>query len=425
MVFAAVLALAPLPGLLAQQPTKFDRDRLLIMLSVIRDDLQKNYFDSTYGGVDLAAAFDSAADRVRKAGSNGEMLAALAQALFELDDSHTSFAPPRLSVKVDYGWDLAMVGDTGRVIVVRPGSDAEAQGLRRGDAVLALEGHELNRQNLWRLKYAVASLAPRNVLHVSLLSGSGVRQLVLAAKVTPGREYQDFTTGDDFWRTVRLSQNLADSLASTYAELDGRVLYWKLPVFGDTRQIDDLLKRVRGHDALILDLRDNPGGSIGTLTKLVGGLYADDVVIASAHERSRILPILAKGSGPRRFDGKLVVLINSGSASASELLARTTQLTRRGTVIGDRSAGAVRESLIFAHQVGVEVVVPYAASVSVADLVMPDGGTLEKVGVTPDEIILPGGEDLAAGRDPVLSRALALAGLTVSPEQAGALLRHK
>ena len=79
----------------------------------------------------------------------------------------------------------------------------------------------------------------------------------------------------------------------------------------------------------------------------------------------------------------------------------------------------MRESRIFAHQVGVEVVVPYAVSDSVGDLVMP-GGTLEKVCVTPDEIILPASEYLAGGRDPVHSSAPALASLTTPPSSQGA-----
>jgi C-terminal processing protease CtpA/Prc len=421
---AVLPALAPLAPSRAQQPTKFDRERLLIMLSVVRQDIEKNYFDSTYGGVSLPLAFDSAAARIRNAGSNGEMLAALAQATLELDDSHTSFVPPRLAVTVDYGWDMAMIGDTCRVVLVRPGSDAEAQGIHRGDAVLALEGHELNRENLWRLKYAIAQIAPRNALHVAVQSPTGgVRQLVLAAKVTEGREYQDFTTGDDFWRMIRLSQNAADSLGSAYVEFGEGVLYWKLREFdGDSRQVNELLKRVQGRKALVLDLRDNPGGSVTTLTRLIGGLYADNVAVAEAHERGRTVPMTAKGTGQRHFGGTLVVLVNSGSASASELLARTAQITRRGAVLGDRTAGAVRESRMFAHRVGMEVIVPYGASVTVADLVMPDGGTLEKVGVRPDEVVLPSAEDMAAGRDPALARAMALIGLSMSPADAGTIL---
>ena len=50
---------------------------------------------------------------------------------------------------------------------------------------------------------------------------------------------------------------------------------------------------------------------------------------------------------------------------------------------------------------------------------MPDGFSLEKVGVTPDEVLLPTAADLAASRDPVLARAITLLGGTMTAEQAG------
>jgi carboxyl-terminal processing protease len=123
------------------------------------------------------------------------------------------------------------------------------------------------------------------------------------------------------------------------------------------------------------------------------------------------------------FAGTLIVLVDSRSASAAEMFARIVQIERRGTVLGDRTAGAVMTSRIFPHKVGVGAVAFYATSITVGDVRMSDGASLEKAGVEPDEIVLPTPGDLAAGRDPVLAEAIALAGGAITPEEAGRLFK--
>ena len=85
------------------------------------------------------------------------------------------------------------------------------------------------------------------------------------------------------------------------------------------------------------------------------------------------------------FTGPIVVLIDSRSASASEVTARVMQIEKRGTVIGDRSAGAVMTSLSFPHTLGQDfygrgTIAFYGTSITVADLKMSDGFSLEKSG---------------------------------------------
>ncbi len=137
--------------------------------------------------------------------------------------------------------------------------------------------------------------------------------------------------------------------------------------------------------------------------------------------RKETKPLLAKTRGGDVFSGKLIVLIDSESGSAAELFARVVQLEKRGTVIGDRSAGAVMRAKQYPHELGVDTIVPYGVSITDADIIMSDGKSLEHIGVTPDEIKLPTAADLATQRDPVLAYAASLLGVTITPEKAGAL----
>src|SRR5207245_9283044 len=105
--------------------------------------------------------------------------------------------------------------------------------------------------------------------------------------------------------------------------------------------------------------------------------------------------------GPR-FAGTVVAVVDAQSASAAEMLAYLLQLRKRGSVVGDRTAGAVMESKGYEHRVGVDVVVFYYTAMTVADLVFSDGTRLEGRGVMPDEIVLQRGADPARGRDPAV-----------------------
>ncbi|MFZ0993185.1 MAG: S41 family peptidase, partial [Candidatus Sulfotelmatobacter sp.] len=121
------------------------------------------------------------------------------------------------------------------------------------------------------------------------------------------------------------------------------------------------------------------------------------------------------------FTGNLIVLVDSKSASAAELFARVVQLEHRGTVVGDRSSGSVMEALYYPFDDYSGVLVFYGASITSADLIMADGKSLEKVGVTPDVLLLPSAAQLSAGEDPALARAAELAGVKLDPAAAAKL----
>ena len=154
------------------------------------------------------------------------------------------------------------------------------------------------------------------------------------------------------------------------------------------------------------------------MLRLVGNLFDHDVKVGDEKGRKATKPITAKTRG-NVFKGQVVVLVDSDSGSAAEVFARVLQLEKRGTVIGDRSAGAVMTAKHYEHQTGVGQVLYYGTSITIADMITMDGQSLEKTGVTPDEVLIPNGADLAAQRDPVLSRASAILGVEITPEKAG------
>jgi carboxyl-terminal processing protease len=174
-----------------------------------------------------------------------------------------------------------------------------------------------------------------------------------------------------------------------------------------------------------MDLRGNPGGAMESLKFMLGGVFEKDVKVGDRVGRKALKPEVAKTWKHGVFTGKLVVLVDSRSASASELFARVVQLEKRGLVMEDRSSGSVMEAKYYICGPGAAIKVSYGAEITESDLIMSDGKSLEHTGVVPDEWVLPTAEALAGGEDPVLSRAVALLGATVAPEDAGKLFPYE
>lgn len=400
-----------------------DRERGHVMLSQVKDDLKGNYYDPAFHGVDLDARFKAADQALDKATSLGQVFGIIAQTVIGLNDSHTFFVPPEQTVHSDYGWQLQAIGDKCFVVAVKPGSDAEAKGLKPGDEVLAVNGIPPAREELWKLRYLYYQLRPQAGMHLLLKTPEGEeRALDVLAKVRNDKRRLDFTQGWDIFNTIRQIENESRLYRNRYAEIDDDVFIWKMPTFeADPDRIDAMMDRVGHHKALILDLRGNSGGSELTLLALIGRVLNKDLTVGTLKRRKESKPLVAKSRGQNAYNGKLVVLVDSDSASAAELFARVMQLEKRGIVIGDRSAGAVMRSKFHAHQMGIDVAVFYGMSVTDADLTMSDGKSLERAGVVPDELMLMTGKDLASQHDPVLSRAVELVGSKLDPVKAGAM----
>ena len=422
---AAIVGIAfTLAPLRAQNEfNKLQKDRSQQMAHDIAEAMRKNYYDASYHGMDLQARFKEVQAKIQNAQHLGDAYGAIAQALDELNDSHTFFLPPPRPLRREAGYLQEMIGDRCFITAVRPGTDATEK-LAPGDEILSWERIAPVRENLWKLNYAFNELYALPVMHLGVRRPDGSEgQVEITVKTRREKLVLDLTQGGDLWQLVRDDENQGRLLRQRVVEMSDGLMIWKMPEFDLTEdEVDRVIRQARRHQALILDLRGNPGGAVKTLQYLVGSVMDHDVTIATRKGRKADLkPQLAKSRGSSAFQGKLTVLVDSQSASAAELFARVVQLERRGNVLGDHSSGSVMESRHYQFSQGADVKFFYGASITDADLIMADGRSLEHTGVSPDEVILPTPADLAAGRDPVLSRAAQLAGTALDPAQAGKL----
>jgi C-terminal processing protease CtpA/Prc len=375
--------------------------------------------------LNLDERFKTAEEKINQATSLAQLLGVVGQVLLDLNDSHTFFLPPGRTYKTDYGWQMKAIGDRCYVVAVNPQSDAQAKGLQEGDEIVSIDGMNPTRENQWKILYLYYQIRPRPGMRLTVIKPNGEQQqLDVAAKIQEGKKVVDLTAngqGYDTGDLIREAEKEAYLNRQRYVEM-GDVFIWKMPGFDqDPVQVRDTIEKVKKRKTLVLDLRGNGGGYEETLLALIGNVFDHEVKLGEVKRRKEQKEVVAKSRGNEAFSGKIFVLIDSQSASAAELFARVVQLEKRGTIIGDRSAGAVMRSRLYSHTIGIDRFIPYAASITDADIIMNDGKSLERVGVTPDELKLPSASDLASKRDPVLAYALSLAGADITPEKAGTL----
>ncbi len=403
-------------------PIGLERNRGRTMLNAIKDDLKKNYYDPTFRGMDIEARFKQSEERIAKASHQNEIFGIIAETLVDLNDSHTYFVPPSRSYTFDYGWKMQMIGEKCYVVWVKPGSDAEAKGLKEGDEIYTIDNIGPIRENLWKIHYLYHALTPRTVIRLNVIKPDGKQQeLEVKTKIVQGKPVMDLGSGD-LWDLMRRQETEARLNSHRFYEVKDDLLIWKMPSFDlEPHKVDSTVGLAKKHKALILDLRGNGGGAEETLLRMVSNFFDRHIKLGDIKRRKETKSLVAKTRGGEVFSGKLIVLIDSQSGSAAELFARVVQLEKRGIVIGDMSAGVVMRSKFYDHAHGVNEQIFYGASITDADLIMTDGRSLEHAGVTPDELKLPTPIALAAKHDPVLAYAASLAGVTMTPEKAGTL----
>jgi C-terminal processing protease CtpA/Prc len=417
ITFSAFLVIAALTFTsFAQNFDRIEKGRMKDMLAAIKSEIKKNYYDPAYHGIDLDQKFSAAEQKLDAATSSSQALGVIAQVVIDFNDSHLYFVPPSTNIRVEYGWRMQMIGDKCYIVAVKPGSDAEAKGLKIGDELVAIGGFRPNRKELWKVRYYYNAIGKRDhlVLTVKSPGQDATRDLDIKSEIKRQPQvitYESvFRLFDDFYEEENDKHRF---------QVSGPIAIWKMPSFEfEPSQVDSLIDKIRGSGSLILDLRGNGGGYVKTMERLTGHLFDKEIKVAEMKGRKPMDPSIAKPVGTP-YKGQLIVLVDSESGSASEIFARLVQLEKRGRVVGDVSSGSVMQSRFFEKEMGTQNIVMYGVSVTNADVIMSDGKSLEHVGVQPDEVVLPTGADLAADRDVALARAVELLGGQMTPEDAG------
>lgn len=412
-----VHAQTPANEVLKTGEAKRNREMGLAMLGEIKETLEEHYYDPQYRGIDLKARLKAAETRIKAVNYNWEVYRVLAQVLLDFNDSHTRLHPPPRTDYFEYGFSMQMIGERCFVVRVKQGSDAEKKGLKAGDQVLGIGKYAPTRENLWKITYVLYRLDPANTvdLRIRNLAGSEVPLTVVARTMTE-KEYR---------AERKKRKDEAQAKPFKCHEVSTAVIACKLKTFIiEKGQIDKMMKQVGGHDKLILDLRGNSGGYVAIEEYLTGYLFDRDVKIADLKTRKKTEIRMARSRKDKAFKGELVVLVDSNSASAAEMVARVVQLEKRGKIVGDVTRGAVMTSISVGLFGRLSALTSYAMtytgmSVTIGDVIMKDGSRIEGVGVIPDEAVGPTAHALAKGSDPVLAHAATLLGAKLSGEEAG------
>ena len=159
-------------------------------------------------------------------------------------------------------------------------------------------------------------------------------------------------------------------------------------------------KKIKG---MVLDLRDNPGGYLDSAVTVASEFVGTGTIV---EERSRHFSepkTMTANPGGNLTKVKVIVLINQGSASASEITAGALKDNGRATLVGEKSfgKGSVQEVKKLANGAQLKV--------TVAHWYTPNGVNISKEGIAPDVEVKFTNDDYNANRDPQLEKALELA----------------
>jgi carboxyl-terminal processing protease len=308
-----------------------------------------------------------------------------------LDDPYTMYLPSEknddfkqgLAGKFEgIGAELGMKDK--QIIVMAPldGGPAKKAGIRSGDAILKVNSESTSG---WSLVQAVEKIrGPKGtevMLTVLHKSDSQPKEIKIVRDTITVKSLTSWT------KSVKDIEEIhSDQTSGLSDSLDESVVYIRLSQFGDstnvewqalTAKISAQLKADKSIRGIVFDLRNNPGGYLSDAV-LIGSEFIADGVVVSQEDRNgdkTDYKVLGKGS---LYDVPLVVLINKGSASASEIVAGALRDHDRATLVGETSfgKGTIQDAEDLGGGAGLHV--------TIAKWLTPNGNWIHKKGLNPD-----------------------------------------
>ena len=316
---------------------------------------------------------------------------ALQGTLTALNDPYSLFLNPEgskeFSDELDgkfegIGAEIGIRQEVLTIISPLPGSPAEKAGLKSLDKIMEIDGISTIGLNLDKA--------------VNLIRGDkGTEVILTIARV-----------GSDELKKVAVTRDTIKINSVTLEDKEG-FAYIKVTNFNSDTSSAFLEKAneviQKSPKGIILDLRNNPGGFLETAVDLAGYWVEKGQVVVREEFNEPELNQQYLSSGQAQFQGiKTVVLVNSGSASASEIVSGTLQDYGLATIVGETTfgKGSVQELEKLSDGSSVKI--------TVARWVTPQGRTIDLNGITPDVEIELTQEDYDGGGDPQLDKAIEL-----------------
>ncbi len=311
--------------------------------------------------------------------------------LESLDDPYSVFFDPathklqQASLEGTYGGiGTAIDLKDGRItiITVFDGSPAAGAGLQTGDVLLSVDGREVTGLSMAEVATLVRGPADTSV------------------RLTISRP-NDLLEAETLEFTIIRRRLTVESVTTRYADDDLAII--KIRTFAATtpRQFVAALRRVQeeGVKGIVLDLRDNPGGYLGSSVAVASQFLPADTVVLIEQLGDGERELHKTRRDGRLLDMPLVVLVNNGSASGAEIVAGALADHDRAILIGETTFGKGTV------QVEHDLTDGSAVRITMARWLTPGGHVIQGVGLTPDEVVTQTADDRTERLDPPMVRA--------------------